>query len=702
VHSLPRLGLLVSLCLLVGLAVSGWSQIGPDEQLYWQARRAMRQQDYPVVMTACERLRKEFPQSRFAPDVTVLLLQTSYLTNAPANLAPLWDEIFARWPGTEYAWQAVDISFTALVAKDPEKTLQWLADISQQGKLPADAPYRAFDLRMTYIKKTNPDQLLAEGVPFVTAALQDGTPPMQLRWAAKVAGYLYPTLMQGKRFDDARTIAMQLENRLVASGLGMDPINQDLLSYFGALAQADPERYVTEILPVMAWVKYARIRKEMEFHLAHNIPCYTTLFRQGKVQEAHQVLEQINTALQRLKLDGDLFKNVREFYYAANMGGQAKVTTAEVPAWLKTVPEHLTPQHSAEVVSLADLTYVALLSTGATPEQFNAFHAQVQQVLTRPEAQVAYAWQDTLRYCTHIRSNRQPLTATDGMAFVPLLDQVATASEAALPVGAARDTYPVLMRQGQLPAARTLHEKVLTTLRRVGTTEQLLADEQAFFTALAEIVPDTFLTEGWTYLQQRQERAASASEARAVVGVAQLLYLPLMQKQRMDDAQALHARVAELCMKFEGLQADAKADDLAFTNALATARPTDYLAKITPLLKNAAATRQPEDIRLVVETVRVAYAPLIRNGLLETACDLHQQVQTLLKDTDSPQGWRDADDKAFQGSISSETIGAMVMMAKLAVATNDLPTARTWLTTLEALAPQDPRTVELQRLVPQP
>jgi hypothetical protein len=137
--------------------------------------------------------------------------------------------------------------------------------------------------------------------------------------------------MQAKRFDDARNIAAQLENRLATSGLGMDPINQDLLSYFGALAQADPERYAKEVLPVMAWGQYARSRKEMEFYLAHNIPCYITLFQQGKEQEAHHVLEQLSAALQRLKLEDDRFKGIREFYSAAGRAGRCRLRSPKYP-----------------------------------------------------------------------------------------------------------------------------------------------------------------------------------------------------------------------------------------------------------------------------------------------------------------------------------------------------------------------------------
>jgi hypothetical protein len=687
------------------------AQPAGDEQLLQQAKTALQQQKIPEMITACEQLRQQFPTSQRAVEATLMLCTAYRQTGEAVKAEAMVTEVLTRWPRTDQAWQAVEMSFADRTEADPKAALIWLAALEQRdgwpasfprrADLPDDAHLRVLNLRWSYLAKAVPAQYLNETTTFLAETLKEGAAPELVWFAAKLARDLYVPLMREKRFDEVKTLSAQLQKRAVLAGLGTEALRLNFQAYFSALLDADRARYVTEIVPVMSAVQLAANYQEMRFQSENNIACFTALFQEGKRKEAHDVQQQMLAAFQRLGLDPQLYIKTREYYDSAALAGERKLLVEEIPAWLKTVPTPVPTSAIREVMQIIDHTYITFLQTDAPVDRFRAFHTQAQQVLGHPGSDPKWARDDLLNYCHQIVMNRPTLAPDEAMGFVPVLEGAGSSAEASRPCWLAQQCYAPMFASGRVADARTLHAKAQALLGRVGSPGQVAADNEVYYLQLAQTRPRDFLTEGWPYLTTQLDGASSIGQVRALCTLTSALYETVMTARTVEEGRTLHARVQQLLDRVQAPPELRAADRQAFLGALASASPEVCLAEWPALFKAAEQDKSPETLRTLTGQVGAVYAPLLRNGRVEDAAGLHQQVQTLVKKVGGPnaQPLLTADDQVWQAGLDQEFVTPLVWMIKRAALTKEMATAKQCLALLEKVVPDHPQTAAMRALL---
>jgi hypothetical protein len=144
------------------------------------------------------------------------------------------------------------------------------------------------------------------------------------------------------------------------------------------------------------------------------------------------------------------------------------------------------------------------------------------------------------------------------------------------------------------------------------------------------------------------------------------------------------------------------ADRQAFQGGLAGAAPDASLAELQAQLQKAEQGNTSEAFLTVAGLAGACYVPLLRNGRVEDARALHQQLLAAVKkSTDvKVQAAAVAQEARWQAAVEKELVDPLVWSIKRALVRKDAAAAQQHLTVLLAVAPNDPRVGLLKQQVP--
>ena len=602
---------------------------GPSaDALLLQARQAAAENKGDAAIAALEALRRQYPGVAGTMNGDVLLYGLYLGKHDAAHAAAIYAEVLKLWPHSDAAWRVIVADCDDLAQKSPAAALAALDKATQANLPPLSAHYAAMALRVKYLQVASPDTFLAEGMK-VMERLPTITDIHDIGYFMEIAERLYGPLMAVQRFDDARTMADALNQKLLLLGDPGHGSDYDTMAYLDALAKADQTRYLAAIKPLINAVAWAGTAAEFQHAIAIAQKGYPCFMRAGRFDDAQQLHRKIQLALAlKPDLQNLSVQDIDNYVKALKAADEVKFEAA-IQASLNTVKTAQTAADLLEPIAVAGAGYTGLCDAHKV-EEVKARHQEFLAAFTRLGAGSEPRIAELFAYGDAMQSILDNCYLPEAIPFVQTIDKADV-----------KDIYQISMLADEryMPefAITTsdillMYEKVDTALAKAkmagmqtwncARIEWLMKsskklDEQAVI-ARAASYAKTLNADAGTY----QLRYASALAVRA--------YATLLSGNQFSLALLLHEQLAGLF----GKQADktfSNNENQAYYAGLAQANPAQFIAYITMQVEHMALAGDANTARLSANAAAAGYAIVMQTKTVAAAKAMHEKIQTGLQ-----------------------------------------------------------------------
>ncbi|MHB9023735.1 MAG: tetratricopeptide repeat protein [Armatimonadota bacterium] len=554
-------------------------------EVRWKLARCLAEtKQTAAAVTELEAARRESPSGKAAPDVTALLYTLYLAKDDPAKAMPLLEEAITRWPKSEAVWQMTEAYFNyRMNAKQYDLALKKLEEMIKRDLLPPARVERARFLLLQHLLVAQPEKGMTEALPVLLAA-PNAHSLDELEGPVLLARVAYLPLMKAGRYEDARTVSSQIQEKLAMMGAQNDWFKRDMVAYFDALALANPERFVAEFLPVMKAVKIADRIDDLHVPMTFVTRFYIALMNLGRYEEAKALTGQMQDAYRRVEVPNAVYGEQREYYRALAAVNHTQFVNEALP-WLTAIPE---AKEKADVVCRATVAMdiFGVLHQYQRPDDAARLHARVRTALSGMKL-TELADQELATYL--LSMDYSPSLAL--RAAPELLSALSESSPLgeikAFAAFARTSLYLRYMQAGRPSEATRVHDVVQALLQKVNLKNEIALDSQAYLTHLATGNPKEFLAQALPVIEAAKT-AKTAPEAEQAVTLVRAAYTAMINLNQLEDAGNLHAQAQELLSRL-GKPAWVAEDNAAYRAAVKSL-PAKALDPLFTLFKRAAAT----------------------------------------------------------------------------------------------------------------
>ena len=330
------------------------------------------------AVSALETLRKTYPQSAEVAMGTALLYNCYLQQKLPEKASPLWDQVMAKWPGSPSAYQVIDAYRRYYGDSEPETVLNRLEDLKTNHLMPVEWEDAFAQLYDGLLDKMPPDRLLNMCIALLNDA-KDTTDFAKVKKADLTVRHVYAPLMHIKRFDDARAVFAQCQEKLALMGNPDDSMNANAKAYFDAL-RPSPARFTAEILPFVQAAQWAATGKDVADGIYWAAQMYPMLLKNGGFADAKKAHEVLVAAIAKLAPTGNLLGKAYQAYFAALGQYDTAHFWPEAQPLLAKCQTDLSAETTEQYAGIARVLYSPLMLTGHLDE-VKALHDALQAAL---------------------------------------------------------------------------------------------------------------------------------------------------------------------------------------------------------------------------------------------------------------------------------------------------------------------------------
>ena len=520
-----------------------------------QAQQALEKKDIPKAIASLKSLLEKYPTTPSAAEGTVIWYRLALEAADTEQVNVLWNNAMTRWPKSETAWLMIEACSNYQARQDTAKALVDLERLITEPFFPPQAEMRAQRLRFTLLEKCKPDSFLAEGLTMMQQ-LDDCQTPDDLDLYRNISGRLYLPLMKAKRFDEAKTLANSIQEKIALMGNPHAWLGEDTVAYFEALAVTNPTQYLLEVKPLMLAVQWAETAQEAEMTVQLAKRAYTIFFSQGKIDDVQLINAILQDALEKAHLTALAVADAQEYDYA-----RLKVLKDQDPA--RYITEAIAFVATAKDVQygwelgrhgeIARSVFAPLIKAGRLDEAKTLRNSICADLLRyKMSSYEIHQW-----YFNALALQPVEIFLAEAL---PVLEEAKTAktiAELEVAMTVLRWAYPYLFNAGRLADAKTYHTALQASITRLGNPQDWATQEQQYYLdALVKVKPELVLAEIQPLLDNNTEPATPAEAIERAL-LARGAYKPLMTAGKLDEAKKLHERVAAWLTKA------AKPDELA-------------------------------------------------------------------------------------------------------------------------------------------
>ncbi|HEY3379862.1 MAG TPA: tetratricopeptide repeat protein [Armatimonadota bacterium] len=575
--------------------------------------------------------RQRYPASPLAPDVTVLLFRSLIAQPEMTRAKTVWDELFTKWPKTDYAWQAAEAYYQAKALTDSEQALTWLDGVAKQGVLPENAPLRVTQLRLRFLETTKPTQFLTEALPLITAG-KDAKTPADLTVPQDLARRVYGPLMNAGRYEEAKNLSQGLQDALARLGNPANGLQADLTAYFAALERSNTTRFLAEALPLAKQIPAAATKGDAAWPADLARRLYTPLILADRLEEATALQDQVQVKLLTLGLN-DAQATDRITYLTARMNYLERMRPAQFQAEALALITSTQATSAPAMQVPADVTrrlYLPLMSAGRLPEA-GVIHERVSGDLVKLGNPSNWAVLDLTAYLAALERTNPAQFIKEATAVIAKSGEAKSLPELLLPADLARRLYGMMLPQGRIDETDNFHQQLQRALTTLGAVDYAQNDTIAFTTArlnaLEKNNPAQFVTDALAVCGT-QSTAKTPLDLTLPVTFAARVYAPLIAAGRVEDAKGLYGQLETTLVRFGNPNDGVRANRIAFYGALERGNPARFLTDATALLRAAETTTSPADLLFAISIAPQTFAALAQANRLEDLKALHTALQT--------------------------------------------------------------------------
>ena len=554
-RTLPWVATIFALLLAFANITPLHAQLGPEAPLLMQAQQALEKKDIPKAIESLKSLLDKYPTTPSAAEGTVLWYRLALEAADTEQVNMLWNNAMTRWPKSETAWLMIEACCNYQARQDSVKALADLERMITEPYFPPQAEMRAQRLRFSLLEKCKPESFLTEGIAMLQQldlcqSLDD------LDLYRGISGRLYLPLMKTKRFDEAKTLANSIQEKIALMGNPHSWMGEDTVAYFEALAVTNPTQYLLEVKPLMLAVKWAETPQEAEMTVQLAKRAYTIFFSQGKIDDVQLINAILQDALEKARLTALAVADAQEYDYARlkvlqNQDPPRYLT--EAIAFVATAKDVQYGWELDKHGSIARSTFAPLIKAGRMDEA-KMLRTTICTALLRYKMST---FEIDQWYFSALATQPAELFLAE---TIPVLDEAKTAkttAELEVAMTVLRWAYLYLIKADRLADAKAYHTSLQASITRLGNPPGWAMQEQQYYLdALVKAKPELVLAEVQPLLDNNTDPATPA-EAIARAMLVRGAYKPLMTAGKLDEAKMLHDRVVAWLTKA------AKPDELA-------------------------------------------------------------------------------------------------------------------------------------------
>ena len=485
-------------------------------------------------------------------------------------------------------------------------------------------------------------------------------------------------------------------------------------AYYDALQAADPERFLTEALAVLAKVDKAPDNLEARFHTDLARRVYGTLLKRNRGEEARRIHQQVQATLCRFQDADSTTPTDQQAYFTALQQANPKAYLDEAVSTI-TELDKVTPamyKYPTQALGylgkvLASQLYLPLVKADRLADA----HIVLTSVLAAIERmgdptdlrvtnQSAYlfAIQEVAP-----EEHTQLLTQTHQTAMA-LLQKAARPADLTYPLQLARDVlYRPFAVSQRIMEAQTLHHALYTTARRLQMPLQdvMAAEMPEYLKTCVNTQPEVAYTEmlAWVTAAQGDKTPVAIQDAVAAARYASPQVYPyLMRTKQLTRADALSTGLQEIIGNLPNSALQVLQARVAYLVELAPYAPDAFLLQSEADIAALAPTSTADEVGERAKLVRAAYSCLLVTGRLEETIALHARVQTALKACNNADAV-DTDNQAYTNALSGNAVELIFTRFQNAFKAKQADEAQQWLTILNTVAPEHPRAREARKLI---
>ncbi|HEY3415348.1 MAG TPA: tetratricopeptide repeat protein [Armatimonadota bacterium] len=556
------------------------------DELRWKLARCYAETKQPdAAITELETARRDSATGKVAPDVAALLY-TLYLTqDNPGKATPLFEEAITRWPKSEALWQMTEAYFTyRQKAGQADMGIKKLDEMLKRDLLPSARVGRAKFLLLQNLLTAQPERGISDALPVLLAApaarsLDELEGPVML---ARIA---YLPLMKAERFDDARTVSTQIQEKLALMGAQNDWFKLDMTAYFDALSLANPERFLAEFLPIMKATKIADRIEDLHVPMTFAPRFYMAMMRLGRYEEAKAFSLQLQEAYRRVGYPASTYQDQRDYLRALSSVNAVQFMKEALP-WLTAIPE---AKDKADLDARANVAMwlYGVLQQYKRPEDAAQLHEKVRGALSSARL-TELADKELATYYQCMDYNPQVALSTAPGLLSTVSESSPLGEIKAVALFARASLYLRYMQAGRPSEAAKVHEVVQGLLQKLNLKEELALDDQAYLLNLTNGDPKAFLAKALPTIDAGKN-AKTPAEAEQAVTLARGAYGAMMALNQLEDAGNLHTQMQELIGRLGKPRNWLSEDDTAYKTAVKSL-PAKALDPLFMLFKRAAGS----------------------------------------------------------------------------------------------------------------
>ena len=207
---------------------------GVDQAMWRLGQCYIRTNQSQQAIDTLEKLHQQYPTGLMVRNGTVDLFKIRLAQGKKEQAQALMDEIYTRWPGTEFTYEVVYTVYQQKAQEDLEQAQAWLTDIAQKNVLPDWGYDSTLKMRLDYLSAKRPDLFLEEALPVAMSA-RDAQSADALILPMNIAQRIYLPLLTADRIDEADSIFTQSQQAIQRLGNPRNMQEENLTAYFSRL-----------------------------------------------------------------------------------------------------------------------------------------------------------------------------------------------------------------------------------------------------------------------------------------------------------------------------------------------------------------------------------------------------------------------------------------------------------------------------------
>ena len=646
--------------LLLGLRCAAWAQAAPEDTLLLKAQQAIGDKKPDEVIATLERLRQQYPAADATAKSDVILYGLYLDKDDIAHAGVIGNDVCTRWPRTEAAWSIIAANCEYKAKHSSAEALAALEKAARQDILPPTAHYRAIALHLKYLQTAKPDDFLAEGmkamarIPAVTD--KDDLIPM-----ADMAARLYGPLMVAKRFDDAKSICDELQEKLALLGDPGTLASSDNAAYLSALAANDQARYLIVLHRAINYIAMATTEQEIKEALTVAKQGYPALMQAKLFDDAKSMHAKMQQALaQQPNKQAQRKTDIGNYLTALKAADKAQYD-ATVQASIQSTTAAQTADDLFEPLWIACSGYQGLCDANRLTDA-KANHQLMLTALQRVNAPHAMQFDELCAYATALQTTRDTSYLPETVPYIQAID-TANSTEVYF-LGAMADERYMTDNKIPLNDVFTLFDKVDAALAKMKQDGMRKSNYGRMVWLLQwgkgldeQVVADHAVAYGKTLTA-----TASHDQFRLATMLAARAYATLLHNDKFDDAAVLHTQL-QSCLEKQADKTLTSFENDSYYSSIAQAKPAKFLPFITALVEKMATLTDTNEIQSTATAIGAGYAIIMQAKSIDVAGGMHEKVQAGLLRGNLPQA-QQADTIAFLTALAAADPAQFVLQAR--------------------------------------